>query len=240
MQVLKLKLYQNLCNYKREGSFGYVQTYPLPTPSMVRGMIHDIAEWEEYHPLKISIQGESDATITNVQRVYKFDRDPRSRPDNPYVVIVKESTKTATHGILFIDLIVNIRLILHIQFENENEKRSKELYNKIQQKVVILGRNEDIALVEDLRIVELEKVTEGRGSVSSKLPMYVSPEVLIENSGTRYRLPFWYDKVENFDQNRIFHFIDAYYIGKGVELRREQIFKDEEGDIVSFLESPNG
>ncbi len=148
MQALKIKLYQNLCNYRKEGSFGYVQTYPLPTPSVIRGMVHDVLEANEYIPLKISIQGKSDAVITNIQRVYKFDRDPNSRPDNPYLVKVRNSVKTATHGILFVDVHVNMRLIVHIAFENENNSLIEKLYTKVQERIPILGRNDDMALIE--------------------------------------------------------------------------------------------
>jgi len=181
MLALKIKLYQNLCNYRKEGSFGYVQTYPLPTPSMIRGMIHDVLGANQYIPLNISIQGKSDAVITNVQRVYKFDRDPNSRPQNPYRVQVRNSQKTATHGISFVDLHVNMRLVIHICFNNDNDNDNNRnlnlLYQKIQEKVPVLGRNEDIALLEDLKIIEIDDYN-GRNA-QSKLPMYVTKYALI-------------------------------------------------------------
>ncbi len=235
MKALKIKIYQNLCNYRKEGSFGYVQTYPLPTPSMIRGMVHDALEATNYIPLKISIQGKSDTVITNIQKVYKFDRDPRSRPQNPYIIQVRNSTKTATHGINFVDLHVNMRMIVHIQFENDNENMCEILYNKIQKKVPVLGRNEDIALIEDLKIEEIYNCT-GR-SASSKLPMYISQIALVENVGTKYRLPFWYDPVNSFSDNRIFHFVEVNYISENVSLRSNSIYVDDGGDIVCFLTS---
>lgn len=233
MQALKIKLYQNLCNYRKEGSFGYVQTYPLPTPSMIRGMVHDVLEANEYIPLKISIQGKSDAVMTNIQKVYKFDRDPNSRPKNPYIIKVRNSTKTATHGINFVDLHVNMRMIIHIQFENDSEKVCENLYNKIQEKIPILGRNEDIALIEDLKIVELCNNT-GR-SASSKLPMYISQTALVENVGIKYMLPFFYEQVQSFSDNRVFYIVEANYISEGVLLRPDSIYLDNDNDIVFFL-----
>ncbi len=237
MKAVKIKIYQNLCNYRKEGSFGYVQTYPLPTPSMIRGMVHDILELKEYKPIKVSIQGKSDAVVTNIQRVYKFDRVPKDRPQNPYIVTIGNSTKTATHGIQFIDLHVNMRLIIHVCFENDNENLCKQLYQKIQERVSLLGRNEDIALIEDLKIVELQSFS-GR-SVMCKLPMYVPKEFLIENVGTRYRLPFWYEPVTSFEDNRIFHFVEVNYISENVQLRKESILEDNENDMVVFLSTNN-
>lgn len=236
MIALKMKLYQNLCSYRREGSFGYVQTYPLPTPSMIRGMIHDVLELSEYKPFQVSIQGKSNTVVTNTQRVYKFDRDPKSRPQNPYTVKVRDSNKTATHGIQYVDLHVNMNIILHINFKENNEDLCTKLFNNIQETVPILGRNEDIALIEELKIVEINKYN--KRSAQSQYPMYVSKEALIENVGTKYRLPFWYEKVDSFEENRIFHFVEANYVSENVALRTEKLFSDSDGDIVCFLSSP--
>lgn len=237
MKALKIRLYQNLCNYRKEGSFGYVQTYPLPTPSMIRGMVHDVLELNEYKPIRVSIQGKSDAVITNVQKVYKFDRDPKSRPQNPYIVTVRASIKTAMHGIQFVDLHVNMRLTIHICFENDNEYFCTHLYQKIQEKVPVLGRNEDIALIEDLKVVDLQDFS-GRSALS-RLPMYVPEEVLLENVGTKYKLPFWYEPVSSFEENRLFHYIDVSYISENVQLRKNEILEDEDKDIVVLLSAEN-
>ncbi len=233
MKCLKLKLYQNLCNYRKEGSFGYVQTYPLPTPSMVRGMVHSILELNEYHPIVVGIQGKSDAVLTNIQKVFKFDRDPKSRPLNPYVIEVKKSIKTATHGILYIDLLINIRLVLHISFVENNETMCNKLYDKIKNSILTLGRNEDLALIENIKIVNLGKFTERQAQ--SKFPMYVKTGDLVDDVGTKYRLPFWYEFVSSFEENRIFHHIDVNYVLDGVRLRNDSIYQDDDGDIVSIL-----
>lgn len=263
MQALKIKLYQNLCNYRKEGSFGYVQTYPLPTPSMIRGMLHDVLEANEYIPIKISIQGKSDLIITNIQRVYKFDRkrkiyicpicnkkfkDDKKKAKECHKVnenevliqeenrqIIEHLSKALDIGIQFIDLHVNINLILHICFESNNEIRCEELYQKIQKKVPVLGRNEDIAMIEDLKILRLQNYS-GRTALS-KFPMYVIQDALIENVGTKYRLPFWYEKVNSFSDNRIFHFLEVNYISENVQLRDNSIYIDNEGDLVHFLSS---
>jgi len=48
-------------------------------------------------------------------------------------------------------------------------------------------------------------------------------------------LPFWYERVEDFDENRIFHFIEASYISENIPLRKDVIMVDDENDIVYFL-----
>jgi len=231
MRVVKLKLYQNLCNYRREGSFGYVQTYPLPTPSMIKGMAHALLGLNEYKPLKISIQGESEGVVTNIQKVYKFDRNPSSRPQNPYKVLVGDNERTATHGMMFVDLHINMRLILHIHFVEE--KLNEDLVNKIQESIVVLGRNEDIVRIDEAKLVEVKEPTERR--VKTRYPMYVIPNSLIEKTGTAFRLPFYYQKVESFDENRVFNFVDVNYIGKDVTLKKDLVNVDSDNDIICWL-----
>jgi CRISPR-associated protein Cas5t len=231
MRVVKLKLYQNLCNYRREGSFGYVQTYPLPTPSMIKGMAHSLLGLNEYKPLKISIKGESDGVVTNIQKVYKFGRDPKNRPQNPYIVMIGNSEKTATHGMMFVDLHINVRLIIHIHFDEEN--LNEELVNKIKEATVVLGRNEDIARIDEAKLVEVKEPTERR--VKTRYPMYVIPDSLIEKTGTAFRLPFYYQNVESFDENRVFKFVDVNYIGKDVPLKKDLVNVDSDNDIICWL-----
>jgi len=232
MKALKLKVYQNMCNYRKENSFRYVETYPLPTPSMIRGMIHSVLGLKEYKPLLISIQGESQGIITNLQRVYKFDRDPKSRPEKPYRVIIGESEKTADHGIIFLDLHLNINLIIHIAFEHENESLLEELLKKLQSDIVIIGRNEDFALIEHIKIVDVE---ESQDVTYTKYNMYVKEENINKSTSQfiRYRLPFWYYEVSSPKDNRVFSFVDVYYVGKETEVMN--IMYDSEGDIVCFI-----
>ena len=57
MKAIKLRLYQNMANYKVATSFQLKETYPLPPYSTVIGMVHSLCDFKEYHPMKISISG---------------------------------------------------------------------------------------------------------------------------------------------------------------------------------------
>ncbi|AEI14613.1 CRISPR-associated protein Cas5 [Flexistipes sinusarabici DSM 4947] len=239
MISLKLSLYQNMVNFRKENSFGHVQSYPLPTPSMVRGMAHQILELTKYNPLKISIQGNSDSVTVNMQKVMKFDRDPKSRPINPYIVKVGNSVKTATHGIAFVDNLINCKLIIHIAFENE--ELTKNLYEKVMKNTVILGRNEDIARVnfDETKLTEISYSDD-----ENELPysIYVNSEDAkkLQLSGTSFRLPFRYENVTSFSDSRIFHKVNCQFISKNTilnEYTAETFLIDEDGLFVSFLET---
>lgn len=235
MKAVRIKLYQNMVNYRRELSYGYVQTYPLPTPSMVKGMAHAILNLDSYHSLKISIQGSSASVVTNMQKVYKFDRDRASRPNNPYDLVVGNSKKTATHGVMFVDEIVDMELLLHVSFDEEylNEK----LLKAVRQKTVILGRNEDIACV-DFEDTHLVDILPSDDEYRLKYNMYLNPEICKHEQleGTNYRLPFYYEPVSSFNDKRIFKYVDTVYIAKGNKIQDyPALMIDSSGSLVSFL-----
>ncbi len=208
-----------MVNYRREMSFGYVQSYPLPTPSMVRGLCHALLDLHEYCPLKVGIQGTSEGVVTNMQRVYKFDRGS-DRPNNPYYVDVEGSRKTATHGIMFVDELIHVNLILHIAFEDES--LTARLEKAFWHNVVVLGRNEDFARIDDVQTVELMPLEEylNEKELAIKDYIYLSRNFaeVFEKSGTVYRLPFKYAELDrngkdHFKQKRIFEYCEAVYHG---------------------------
>lgn len=234
MKALRIKLYQNKVNYRRELSFGYVQTYPLPTPSMVKGMAHSLLNLDKYHNLKISIQGNFASVVTNMQRVYKFDRDRASRPNNPYDVIVGTSTKTAMHGVMFVDEVVDMELLLHICFDEEG--LNQQLLEAVKNKTVVLGRNEDIAYVE-YNETNLVDILSSSDEYRLKCNIYLSPELCKKEQleGTYYRLPFYYEPVSSFVDKRIFRYVDAVYVAKGNKIQYSDITIDNDGNLVNFL-----
>lgn len=323
MEAVKIKLYQNMVNYRREMSFGYVQSYPLPTPSMVRGMVHALigakSGANEYYPLKVSIQGKYSTVVTNMQKVYKFDRyraieipisgnnairhfvksnskyefKPGKKEDKGKLIIkkgemllkeknqlikyikdddtvknksvnkqddietinsyfqisqnielrrlaVKSNDKNATlnQGIMFVDQLVDVNLILHIVFEDN--KLNQRLYEAVNSSVIVLGRNEDIARVDECRIVQIEKCDD---EIEITNCMYI-PEGICKQKqllglGTAYRLPFRYANVENIEDKRIFEFVNVRYIDSGKTIEVDDLFLDDENNPVAFLSINN-
>lgn len=57
MKAIRLHIKQNSANYRREETVGCRMTYPLPPYSTVIGALHKACGYNEYHPMKISIQG---------------------------------------------------------------------------------------------------------------------------------------------------------------------------------------
>lgn len=57
MKGIKVLLKQEVANYKKPSSFQLKESYPLPPYSTVIGMVHYLCDFDEYKPMKISIQG---------------------------------------------------------------------------------------------------------------------------------------------------------------------------------------
>jgi len=230
MKAVRLKLYQNMVNYRRELSYKYVQSYPLPTPSMVKGMAHALLNLDEYHKLKISIQGNYESVVTNMQKVYKFDRKGRY----PKKVFVGKSEQSINQGVMFVDEMVDMELLLHISFDEE--ELNEKLLEAVRQKTVILGRNEDIAYVdfEQTRFVDIFPSNDEH---RLRYHIYLQPEICKNEQleGTYYRLPFYYESVKSFNDKRIFKYVDAVYIARDKKIQYSDIMVDKDNNIVSFL-----
>ena len=56
MQAIKIKCFQNMVNYKRQGFNEIWQSYPLPPYSSVIGMIHKACGFTEY---KLAFKGKA-------------------------------------------------------------------------------------------------------------------------------------------------------------------------------------
>ena len=232
MQAVKIKLYQNMVNYRRELSYGYVQTYPLPTPSMVRGMAHSLLQAKQYYPLQISIQGKYMSVVTNMQKIYKFDR--KDRYPIPVAVRSSEYNQSVNRGLMYVDQIVDMDLILHIAFYDE--ELNKKFLKTVFENIVILGRNEDIARVDECKIVNINEPDNRNEQILDK-NMFISQSICKANrlEGTAYRLPFKYNDVQSFTDKRIFSFADAKYISIGRELSKKKLPVDDDNCPVAFL-----
>ncbi|OQB73544.1 MAG: hypothetical protein BWX89_00931 [candidate division TA06 bacterium ADurb.Bin131] len=237
MTAVRIKIYQNLVNYRRELSYGYVQTYPLPTPSMVKGMVHFLLDLDRYHNLKISIQGNYKSVVTNMQRVYKFDRvrnDKKKQVVDMRAHVYAGGDRSLTQGVMFVDEIVDMDLLLHISFDKE--ELNEQLFKIVRHRTVILGRNEDIGRV-DYEGTALVEITPFNGEYRLPYSIYIEPNICEKEQieGTYYRLPFYYEPISSFEDKRIFNYIEAVYVAKGNKIQYSTINIDNDKNIVSFL-----
>ena len=142
MKAIKLKLYQNMVNYKVPTSFQLKESYPLPPYSTVNGMVHSLCDFKEYKPMKISISGNYFSKVNNLYTRHEFNNS-----DN----VIK--------GPATIELLVDVNLTIHIIPENQSEEFLNMIFEafKYPREYPSLGRREDIVLIKDVKIVNVEE-----------------------------------------------------------------------------------
>uniref|UniRef100_A0A7C3RWM5 Type I-B CRISPR-associated protein Cas5 n=1 Tax=Dictyoglomus thermophilum TaxID=14 RepID=A0A7C3RWM5_DICTH len=223
MKVLKLKLFQQIANYRKPLSYNFIDTFPLPTYSNVRGWIHNILGAKEYIPMSISIQGIHESIFYDLQTFYKFDD-----PDKERGTIIPEIRKSVKKSPFYVATLYNVSLIIHISMKSEYlEIIKKNIYNTIP----ILGRFEDLVRIDEIKMVSvIEKDVDFVYEI--KYPIYLKKETVQKNYlvGINYRLPFKYDINQGL---RYFELVDAVYVECGTFI--DKVFEDEEGDIVELV-----
>ena len=142
MKAIKLKLYQNMVNYKVPTSFQLKESYRLPPYSTVIGMVHSLCDFKEYKPMKISISGNYFSKVNNLYTRHEFNNS-----DN----VIK--------GPATIELLVDVNLTIHIIPENQSEEFLNMIFEafKYPREYPSLGRREDIVLIKDVKIVNVEE-----------------------------------------------------------------------------------
>ena len=71
-KAIRLQCFQNLVNYKKPSSFIIKETFPLPPYSTVLGMIHAACGFTTFHPMRLSIQGTNQGTVSELYTRYSF------------------------------------------------------------------------------------------------------------------------------------------------------------------------
>ena len=210
MKAVRLKLYQNLVNYKKPTSFQLKETYPLPPYSTVSGMVHNACGFEEYKDMKISIQGNYYSKVNDLYTRYEFACAAYETGRHNIKLESKEDKKYygMIRGVSTCELLVDVNLLIHIMPEDQSLVEVIYQNLKYPKEYLSLGRREDIVRIDEVEIVDINK-EELEDSLTLKRDAYIplnmfSKDELLSNA-TIYKLNKKYDKVE---------------IKKGVEIRK--------------------
>ena len=156
MKAIKLKLYQNMVNYKVPTSFQLKESYPLPPYSTVIGMVHSLCDFKEYKPMKISISGNYFSKVNDLYTRYEF------KNGNPFEMGRHQLNVNGygiNRGVATAELLVDVNLTIHIIPEDQSEEFLDIIFEafKYPREYPSLGRREDVVLIRDVKIVDVEK-----------------------------------------------------------------------------------
>lgn len=200
-KAIRLELYQNLVNYKKPTSFQLKETYPLPPYSTVIGMVHSLCGFEEYVPMQVSIQGKHYSKINDLYTRYEFAGASFEEKRHNIKIMSKEDGKCygLIRGVSTVELLVDVKLLIHIV--PEDQKLVQAIYDSLKnpKEYMSLGRREDLAVIENINIVNVKKTLMDNSkklSYDAYIPVSLFDKYSIDAKGTIYSLNKKYDKIK--------------------------------------------
>ena len=232
MRVLKVKTYQMFANYRKPLSFGFIDTYPLPPLSTIRGWFHTIVKATKYIPMSMCIQGIASSVVYDVQTLIKFDRKERAQTHG-YPILEgfnKALSKTPTYVANLFDVYLTIYLLAEERFL---DRFTNNLFTI---EFPHIGRYEDIARIDYIGYIKLEKrqFSFRTNSHTIDYGIYIKKDTADEIgiAGINYRLNFKYDIIKGI---RYFKKVDIVYVDSGEIEKGLHLFDPEEGRIVELI-----
>ena len=249
MKSIRLKLKQNLVNYKLPTSFQLKETYPLPPYSTVIGMVHNTCNYTEYKPMKISVQGKYHSKVNDLATRYEFKNGMTFDATRHQI---KVGEYGISRGVSNVELLSDVELVIHIVPEDEN--LVEEIFNafKTPHEYISLGRREDLVVVDEVKIVEIseERIKDENLRIDRDYRAYVPVEIIdkkkvfvegnidtIQYKGTMYNLTKDYVSV-NYGSTKSPKFfrkwnkVKVHYVSNIVASRRRAIMVDEDRYMV--------
>lgn len=207
-KAVRIELYQDLVNYKKPASFQIKETYPLPPPSTVIGMVHYACDYKDYVPMDVSIQGRHHSKINDLYTRYEFAA--ASFEAGRHNVKIESRTENKSYGMMrgisTTELLVDVKLIIYICPEDQD--RIDEIYNALlkPREYLSLGRREDIVTINSVQVVEVEE-DDTDDDISLKYDTYV-PVKFLKNTNSKATI---YNLNKDYSKQQI---------KKGVEVRK--------------------
>lgn len=249
MNAIRVRLRQDMVNYKKPTSFQLKETYPLPPYSTVIGMVHNLCGYTEYHPMQISVQGKYFSKVNDLYTRYEFKNAMKYESARHQLQVGEYGV---CQGVATAELLVDVELLLHIAPEDQG--LVEQIYSAFisPREYPSLGRREDLATIEEVKIVsltltELEKQIKSPKDYHAYIPyeMVEKESVKLTNkiqgvasSGTKYKISKDYELINYGSKNapkifRRWNKVDVIY-ASATALADETFLVDED-NIVAFM-----
>ncbi len=246
MKAIRVKLWQDMVNYKKPTSFQLKETYPLPPYSTIIGMIHNLCGYDEYKEMKISVQGKYFSKVNDLYTRYEFKNGMKYDSTRHQL---QAGEFGISRGISTIELLVDVELLIHII--PEDQSLLAEIKEAFENPVEYpsLGRREDLAVILEVKEVEifeeeLKKSQRGDEDYSAYIPLRMIEKMKVKNNiegieitGTRYKKPKNYELINYGSKTvpKIFRKWNKEEVVYGTNisaLRKQTVFLDEEDKII--------
>ena len=234
MKILKIKAYQIFANYRKPMSFNFWDTYPLPPLSTIRGWFHSVIKATKYIPISISVQGDFESIVLDLQTLIKFDRKERMK-DKGYPLI-EGFNKTFSKSPTYVANVFDVKLVIYIKAQERYLNFFMD--NIFKNEYPSLGRREDLLRIDFIDfIVPIEKdfsLEEHVVNYGIYLNRLTADKFNLK--GINYRMNFKYDgDLLEKTGLRYFEKKDVVYIDEAILEEGKILFDDEDNRIIDFI-----
>lgn len=155
MKAVRLRIHQDLANYKKPTSFQLKESYPLPPYSTIIGMVHNMCRYQEYVDMDISIQGRYVSKVNDLYTRYEFKSGAKYEASRHQL---NAGGFGIGQGVATTELLSQVELLLHIH--PKEESRVEEIYRAFQMpwEYPSLGRREDLAVITEVIVTEVNEM----------------------------------------------------------------------------------
>lgn len=245
MKAIRLKLNQDMVNYKKPSSFQLKETYPLPPYSTIIGMVHNLCNYKEYKEMDISVQGKYFSKVNDLFTWYEFKNGMQYDGSRHQI---KVGDFGISRGISTAELLVDVDLLIHIIPKDQSLIEEIERAFKFPREYPSLGRREDLVIIDEVKVVEImeeeleeDKYLEEDYVAYIPIKMFDNEAIILSgddngvgNRGTKYKLNKNYT-LENYGKNRIFrkwNKVEVVYSSHIIASEEEKILVDEDRNII--------
>ncbi|NLN40859.1 MAG: type I-B CRISPR-associated protein Cas5 [Clostridiales bacterium] len=242
MKAIRLMLYQNMVNYRKPTSFQLKETYPLPPPSTVIGMVHNLCGYTDYHEMDVSIQGKYHSKVNDLYTRYEFKNTAKYEEGRHHL---ETGGYGIFRGVATVELLTDVDLLLHILPKDQSIVEEIEKAFLYPKEYPSLGRREDLVFIKEVKVVDVnEVILEDYINLPKGFSAYIPIDLLdrqdvvlkkeISIAGTRYKLNKNYVLAEMGTRGvfRKWNKVDVVY-GSNIQVLEEAKVKiDEDNNIV--------
>lgn len=247
MKAVRLRLEQELVNYKIPTSFQLKETYPLPPYSTISGMVHTLCRFEDYKVMKISVQGKYLSKVNDLYTRYEFKPGMGFEAGRHQLDV---NGFGISRGVATCELLTEVELLIHIIPQDQLLLDEIEKAFKFPIEFLSLGRREDLAVIKEVKTVNInEKVLEEDIELEKNYTAYIPIKMLedksiilggvsgIKQRGTRYNINKYYEKVNYGTEKspkifRKWEKVQVVYSSRISAIEDERVFVDEDENIV--------
>lgn len=247
MKGVRVKIYQEVANYKKPTSSQLKETYPLPPYSTVIGMVHSLCGFTEYQDMDVSIQGKHHSKHNDLYTRYEFQPGMKYEAGRHQL---KVGDYGVGRGVATAEILSDIELLIHIVPKDQNLIETIKSSFEYPREYPSLGRREDILTIQEVKVVDIiEKDIDEDIFLEKNYSAYIptgdiidknivlSSSYQISSTGTRYKLPKKY-KVENYGSGknqksfRKWDKVEVIFGSNIIATEDSKILIDEDGKIA--------